>query len=66
MHWYSAFQPDMARHASNTLNNYLFCDGHVKSLHPEPINYDITQHLQDNIWLAFDGRDGNPLPSTPN
>ena len=64
-HWYSANTapgPGVARHTG--LNNYLFCDGHVKAMHPEPEGYDISQHWQDNIWLAFDGRDGNPPPPT--
>ena len=65
LHWYSAVTPNLARHGSG-LNNYLFCDGHVKARQPEPEGYDITQHLQDNIWLTHDGRDGTPLPTTPN
>ncbi len=65
LHWYSAVTPGIARHGGAGLNNYLFCDGHVKARQPEPEGYDITKHLQDNIWLAHDGRDGTPLPTTP-
>ena len=66
LHWYSAVTPGTARHGASGLNNYLFCDGHVKARQPEPEGYDITQHLQDNIWLTHLGRDGTPLPTTPN
>jgi prepilin-type N-terminal cleavage/methylation domain-containing protein/prepilin-type processing-associated H-X9-DG protein len=65
MHWYAANTspgPGVARHGGG-FNNYLFCDGHVKALRPEPEGYDITQHPTDNFWLAWDGRDGNPLPT---
>ena len=65
LHWYSAVTPGTARHGGAGLNNYLFCDGHVKARQPEPEGYDITQHLQDNIWLTHAGRDGTPLPTTP-
>ncbi len=65
-HWYSAVTPGTARHGASGVNNYLFCDGHVKARQPEPEGYDITQHLQDNIWLTHLGRDGTPLPTTPN
>jgi prepilin-type N-terminal cleavage/methylation domain-containing protein/prepilin-type processing-associated H-X9-DG protein len=67
VHWYSANTspgPGYARHGG--FNNYLFCDGHVKAMHPEPDGYDITQHPTDNLWLAYDGRDGSALPTTAN
>jgi len=44
------------------VNNYLFCDGHVKALVPDRTVYDITQHPQDNIWLVRDGRSGGVVP----
>jgi prepilin-type processing-associated H-X9-DG protein len=46
-----------------TVNNYLFCDGHVKALVPPKPPYDITQHPQDNIWLVKDGRNGDVIPA---
>jgi prepilin-type N-terminal cleavage/methylation domain-containing protein/prepilin-type processing-associated H-X9-DG protein len=48
----------------NMTNNYLFCDGHVKSRRPEKQGYDITQD-PNQIWTLQDGRDGKPFPSTP-
>ncbi len=62
-HWYGAYTPNLARHVGGGLNNYLFCDGHVKARQPEHEDFDITQHLTDNIWLAHDGRDGGTLPA---
>ncbi len=62
-HWYAAFQPAIARH--NGRNNYLFCDGHVKALAPEPEGYNIAQDPLNNRWLTHDGRNGQPLPTTP-
>ncbi len=63
-YWDAAVTPDVPCH--KTVNNYLFCDGHVKARAPEKQGYDITQHPQDNIWLVSDGRDGSALPTTPN
>lgn len=48
-----------ARHIR--LNNYLFCDGHVKALAPRRYPYDI-QHDPDNIWFTQLGRNGSPIP----
>lgn len=48
----------------NTVNNYLFCDGHVKSRTPEKQGYNITTD-PNQIWTVKDGRDGTPLPTTP-
>jgi prepilin-type processing-associated H-X9-DG protein len=48
-----------------TVNNYLFCDGHVKAMSPPKAPYDITQHPQDNIWLMKDGRNGGAIPPPP-
>ncbi len=62
-YWYAAQSPDKPYH--NSVSNYLFCDGHVKARVPEKQGYDITQHPQDNIWMVADGRDGQPLPTTP-
>jgi prepilin-type N-terminal cleavage/methylation domain-containing protein/prepilin-type processing-associated H-X9-DG protein len=62
--YYATDTPDVPYHTG--LSNYLFCDGHVKARTPEKQGYDITQHPNDNIWLAHDGRDGTPMPSTPN
>ena len=53
-----------ARHG--TTNNFLYCDGHVKAMHPEGFPYDITQHPTDNNWLMQDGRDGTALPAAAN
>ncbi len=61
-YWYGAQSPDQSYH-SNGLSNYLFCDGHVKSLHVEKEGYDVTAHPQDNIWLVSDGRSGGPVPA---
>ena len=63
--WNAAAAPDKAYH--NGMNNYLFCDGHVKARKPELQGYDITAgtNPQDNIWLVSDGRNGGPLPTTP-
>ena len=61
--WYSAQSPDKAYHG--TRNNYLFCDGHVKALEVQRMNYDLTavQNTPDNIWTVKEGRGGAPLPS---
>ncbi len=59
-YWYAGQSPEVSWHGGG-VNNYLFCDGHVKSLHPETLSYDITQHASDNIWLAHDGRSGEAL-----
>lgn len=45
-----------------TVNNYLFCDGHVKSLAPKKAPYNI-QADPDNIWLVKDGRNGDAIPT---
>jgi prepilin-type N-terminal cleavage/methylation domain-containing protein/prepilin-type processing-associated H-X9-DG protein len=59
--WGYLLQPALTpRHKS--VNNYLFCDGHVKALVPQKFPYDITKHPQDNIWLVRDGRNGTPVP----
>jgi prepilin-type N-terminal cleavage/methylation domain-containing protein/prepilin-type processing-associated H-X9-DG protein len=47
----------------SNLNNYLFCDGHVKARIPETTNYDITTDALNNIWLTRDGRSGGSLPA---
>lgn len=52
--------PDSPYHSS--VNNYAFCDGHVKAKPPVKQPYDITRHVDDNIWLVNDGRDGRPVP----
>jgi prepilin-type N-terminal cleavage/methylation domain-containing protein/prepilin-type processing-associated H-X9-DG protein len=65
-HWYSPFytlQP-----ATNPwhiqLNNYLFADGHCQGRVPERVQYDITAHPMDNIWMVHDGREGGaPAPA---
>lgn len=48
-----------ARHIG--VNNYLFCDGHVKALSPKRYPYDI-QHDPNNIWFARIGRSGQTIP----
>jgi len=63
-YYFGADTPDVPYHTG--MSNYLFCDGHVKARTPEKQGYDITQDLNNNIWLAHDGRDGTTLPSTPN
>ncbi|BDI33685.1 hypothetical protein CCAX7_57360 [Capsulimonas corticalis] len=60
--WYTAQSPDKPYHG--TRNNYLFCDGHVKSRVPEKQGYDITQD-PNQIWTLQDGRDNVPFPSNP-
>jgi len=60
--WYAAQTPDKPYH--NSRNNYLFCDGHVKSLTPQVQGYDITQD-PNQIWTTQDGRDGQPFAATP-
>jgi len=62
-YWYSTYQPDQAYH--NGFDNYLFCDGHVKALHPQQQGYDITQDPNE-IWTLAEGHDGIPLPTTAN
>jgi len=57
---YTVRNPDTPYHAS--VNNYAFCDGHVKARTPDKQPYDITKHPQDNIWLARDGRNGDTIP----
>lgn len=56
---YPVQPPELPRHGR--LNNYLFCDGHVKALKPRRFPYDI-QHDPDNIWFARIGRDGRSIP----
>ncbi|HLV82098.1 MAG TPA: DUF1559 domain-containing protein [Chthonomonadaceae bacterium] len=46
----------------SAVNNYLFCDGHVKARAPERQGYNLQSHPQDNIWLLHDGRDGGTVP----
>ena len=59
--WGYYLQPAITpRHRA--VNNYLYCDGHVKSRLPDRFPYDITQHPDDNIWLLTDGRNGQPIP----
>jgi prepilin-type N-terminal cleavage/methylation domain-containing protein/prepilin-type processing-associated H-X9-DG protein len=58
---YTLRKPDQPYHAS--VNNYAFCDGHVKARVPDKQGFDITQHAADNIWLAHDGRDGGTVPT---
>lgn len=60
-YWYTAQSPDKPYHG--TMDNYLFCDGHVKSRTPETETYDISSGTQprDNIWLAKDGKNGDAL-----
>lgn len=43
------------------VNNYLFCDGHVKALRPKTYPYDV-QRDPDNIWFMLEGRQGKPIP----
>ena len=45
----------------NSVNNYLFNDGHVKSRPAEKQGYNI-QNDTNNIWLVHDGRNGAPIP----
>ena len=60
--WGYYLQPAIApRH--KTVNNYLFCDGHVKSLAPVKYPYNIQQDT-NNIWLVKDGRNGPPIPAS--
>ena len=61
--WYAAQAPDKPYHGSRS--NYLFCDGHVKSLPPQVQGYDVTTD-PNQIWTAQDGRDGKPFPANPN
>ena len=63
-YWFPTSNSDRAFHGD--MNNYLFCDGHVKARKPEGENYDITQDATNNIWLVADGRNGSPLPTTAN
>lgn len=48
----------------DSVNNYLFNDGHVKAHTPEKAGYDI-QLDTNNIWLTHDGRDGGSIPNPP-
>lgn len=59
---YAQQTPTAPYHSS--VSNYLFCDGHVKSRVPEMQSYDITTD-PNQIWTVKDGRDGTPLPTTP-
>ncbi len=59
---YPQQSPTMTYH--NMVNDYLFCDGHVKARRPEKQGYDITQD-PNQIWTLQDGRDGKPFPTTP-
>jgi prepilin-type processing-associated H-X9-DG protein len=61
-YWYAATNPTQPYHTN--LNNYLFCDGHVKARIPEKRGYDITTD-PNQIWTVSDGRDGVPFASTP-
>lgn len=56
---YPAQPATLPRH--RRLNNYLFCDGHVKAMEPKRYPYDI-EHDPDNIWFARIGRNGTPIP----
>lgn len=51
-----------ARPRHGEVNNYLFCDGHVKAMRPKTFPYDI-QHDPDNIWFTRIGRHGEPIPN---
>lgn len=51
--------PGRAMHGE--LDNYLYCDGHVKASLPEPQGWDLAAHAADNRWTLEDGRDGRPL-----
>jgi prepilin-type processing-associated H-X9-DG protein len=64
---YGTDNPTATQHGGN-VNNYAFCDGHVKALHPQKQGYDITAGSEpmNNIWLVADGRNGDALPTTPN
>jgi len=39
-------------HVSGTLSNFLFCDGHVKALHPVQTNPDNANDA-NNMWLGL-------------
>ena len=62
-YWYSATTPDQPYHTS--VNNYLFCDGHVKARTPEKRGYNITAD-PNQIWTVSAGRDGAPFATAPN
>jgi len=38
------------KHVSDTISNYLFVDGHVKSM--RPIDTNPTDQYSTNMWLA--------------
>ncbi len=57
--WYSTVSPDIAYHSN--MSNFAFCDGHVKAEPVSKMDFNITQHANDNIWLTHDGRDGSPV-----
>ena len=60
--WYSAQSPDMPYHGSRS--NYLFCDGHVKAMAVQKMDFDITNPGPNgNIWTVKEGRSGVPLPA---
>ena len=63
-YWYSAQSPDKAYHG--TRNNYLYCDGHVKAMEVQKMNFDITaaQNTPANIWTVSEGRGGVPLSAS--
>ena len=63
-YWYSAQSPNQAYHG--TRNNYLYCDGHVKAMEVQKMNFDITaaQNTPANIWTVSEGRGGVPLPAS--
>lgn len=46
-----------------SMNNYLFCDGHVKARVPETTGYNLQNDPVNNIWLVNDGRNGSPIPN---
>ncbi len=61
-YWFPAQTPDKPYH--NGVNNYLFCDGHVKAMPAPSVRYDITQaqNTPANIWTVTEGRGDVPLP----
>lgn len=53
--------PDGAVTATHTgMANFLFCDGHVKAMHPVDTNPDPTNHPEKNMWIA---RNPQPWPA---
>lgn len=63
-YWYGGSRPIDAAVSPihGSMNNYLFCDGHVKARVPENQGYDIRNDAANNIWMVHDGRNGASMP----